>query len=233
MSKIVITDLTRFHNKDLVCMAGIDIETGSCIRPMPYIRFENCEKLKIIPGSIIEGKFKKSPNPTGPHTEDHNYEGLTLVDACNKGMFYKILNDSCVPDVSTGFKIALEHKQKHIPIGHNINTSIITIKVNPRTISIIEDKFKPGKLKVNFQDGAGTWFNYLPITDLGFHDFAQEKHGINELDKLNYFINSQETAFLRVGLSRAYQPPSQHNGYWIQVNGIYTFPNYYKELREY
>ncbi|WP_447502703.1 hypothetical protein, partial [Aeromonas caviae] len=101
-------------------MAGIDIETGSCIRPMPYIRFENCEKLKIIPGSIIEGKFKKSPNPTGPHTEDHNYEGLTLVDACNKGMFYKILNDSCVPDVSTGFKIALEHKQKHIPIGHNI-----------------------------------------------------------------------------------------------------------------
>ena len=33
--KIVVTDLTRFSNPDLVCLAGIDIETGRCIRPRP------------------------------------------------------------------------------------------------------------------------------------------------------------------------------------------------------
>jgi hypothetical protein len=233
MSRIVITDLTRFNNKELVCMAGIDIETGSCIRPMPYIKYENCEKLKIIPGCVIEGEFKKSHNITGPHTEDHTYGQLMLVDTCDKETFYRILLDSCVPNVSTGFNIAFENKQKHIPIDHKISISIITIQVNPKKISIIEDQYKPGKIKICFQDSTGTWFNYISITDLGFHDFAQEKHGTNELAQLNTFIRSQETAFLRVGLSRAYQPPSQENGYWIQINGIYTFPNYYKELREY
>ena len=35
MSKIIITDLTRFKKGVEVCTAGTDIATGACIRPMP------------------------------------------------------------------------------------------------------------------------------------------------------------------------------------------------------
>jgi hypothetical protein len=55
--KIIITDLTRFANKDIVCIAGINPKTNECIRPMPYIERASCEKLNILPGAIIEGDF--------------------------------------------------------------------------------------------------------------------------------------------------------------------------------
>jgi hypothetical protein len=38
--EIIITDLTRFSNTKIVCIAGINIKTNECIRPLPYITFE-------------------------------------------------------------------------------------------------------------------------------------------------------------------------------------------------
>ncbi len=48
--QIIITDLTRFSKKDIVCIAGINPESGECIRPMPYIKTERCKELGILPG---------------------------------------------------------------------------------------------------------------------------------------------------------------------------------------
>ena len=54
--KIIITDLTRFANKDIVCIAGINPETNECVRPMPYIKKASCKTINILPGAIIEGQ---------------------------------------------------------------------------------------------------------------------------------------------------------------------------------
>lgn len=42
--EIVITDLTRFSNSEIVCIAGINQETGECVRPLPYIKLAECKK---------------------------------------------------------------------------------------------------------------------------------------------------------------------------------------------
>jgi hypothetical protein len=34
---IIVTDLTRFSNKDIVRTSGIDPGNGECIRPIPYL----------------------------------------------------------------------------------------------------------------------------------------------------------------------------------------------------
>ena len=129
-----------------------------------------------------------------------------------------------------GFEIGLSAKQKHIPIGHPIERSIITIKVSPFDIKVVEDSYKPGKVKLHFEDQNGHNFRYMPISDLGFHVFAQNHREENRLHELNSFIQSQSEVYLRIGLSRSHTIGTIE-GYWIQVNGLYTFPKYYPELR--
>lgn len=233
MTKLIVTDLTRFSKKEKVCIAGIDIDTGECIRPMPYIKYENCEKVGLIPGAIIDGTFSKTPHTEPPHTEDMYYKNLKYIKACSKNEFYNILSESAFDGVEDGFDIKLQPNQKHLPVEHIINHSIITLSVRPNTVEITESPFKKGTIKISFCDKAGKWLNYLSITDLGFYDYAMEKHGLDRLDEINEFINDQDEVFIRLGIGRAFQPKGQPNGYWLQVNGIYTFPNYFEEIRVY
>ncbi len=75
--KIIITDLTRFSKREIVCVAGIDIESGGCIRPMPYLKFERCKELNMLPGAILTGEFVPTPNIVSPHVEDMDYKKLS------------------------------------------------------------------------------------------------------------------------------------------------------------
>lgn len=50
---------------------------------------------------------------------------------------------------------------------------------------------------------------------------------------MNFHVQSQKELYLRIGLSRAYKSPDDRHGYWIQVNGIYTFPEYMDYIRCY
>ena len=51
--KIIVTDLTRFNNPSIVCMAGIREGATQCVRPMPYLERSECERVGIFPGSIL------------------------------------------------------------------------------------------------------------------------------------------------------------------------------------
>ena len=88
--KIIITDLTRFANKDIVCIAGINPETNECIRPMPYIQKASCQKLNILPGAIIEGDFTPCAC-TAPHIEDKDRAKLKFLGPCSSEQFKSIL----------------------------------------------------------------------------------------------------------------------------------------------
>ena len=60
--EIIITDLTRFSNPEIVCIAGINMATSECIRPLPYISVADCKRLNILPGSKLEGVFNNNLN---------------------------------------------------------------------------------------------------------------------------------------------------------------------------
>lgn len=231
--EIVITDLTRFSNEVLVCVAGIDRNTGECIRPMDYLRRDVCERLNVLPGSILGGDFTPVANCVGPHTEDERYSNLKLLGAVTSDEFRELLEATSYESIADGFDIQLQRNQKHIPIGHDLDRSIISIQIDPERASIIEDQYNPGRIKISFTDNAGTSFRFLSITDLGFYRYAADHHERDDLEQLNDFIHQQDELFLRVGLSRAFQPGGQPNGYWMQVNGIYTFPEFMEDIRSY
>jgi len=232
MRKIIVTDLTRFSNAETVCTAGIDVNTGECFRPMPYLKSARCAELNIQPGAILKGDLTFYPNATNPHIEDASYSKLHFHGPSTVEEFKTILNNSLSKTVSKGFGVDFAIEQKHIPIQMDANCSIITIKVAPYQIQIHEDKYKPGKVKCSFTDQSGHQFRYLSITDRGFYDFAQRHYDDGSLPELIDFVQSQEELYLRVGLSRAFQI-SGRNGYWLQVNGIYTFPEFHREIRSY
>lgn len=232
MRKVIITDLTRFSTKDKVCTAAIDIETGECLRPIPYLSSDRCAELNIQPGAILQGDITLQNGSTNPHIEDAQYSKLQFHGPCSADDFKNILDRSLSPSVSSGFGVNFDDNQKHIPLGTKANCSIITIKVLPYQIRIHEDQFKPGKIKCSFTDNTGAQFKYLSITDRGFFDYAQAHQNDDRLPELQNFLQSQDEIYLRVGLGRAYQV-GERNGYWLQVNGIYTFPSFHQEIRSY
>ena len=230
MDTIIVTDLTRFKKDDEVCIAGIDLNTGNCIRPMPYLSPKYCRELNILPGAMLNGEFKFHPaiQLIGPHQEDMWHEHMRYVGPSSTEDFKRALDMSLCNSIEEGFKIRLIGKQRLVPLNHELNRSIITIKVFPQSVFVIENPKEVGKLRLNFTDMSGRPYVEFPITDLGFHTYAHKKYKDNSLDQLNAFIHSQSEAYLRIGLARSF-----NDAYWMQVNGVYTFPAFLEELRCY
>ena len=122
--EIIISDLTRFAKEDIVCTAGIIRNSDECVRPMPYLKRSFCEKLAILPGSVIEGDFRKSSNKA-PHIENYNYVGdIKNLGPCTSEEFRKILSDTVSESVEDGFSTVLPDGQKHLPLDSPPKCSI-------------------------------------------------------------------------------------------------------------
>jgi len=229
--KIIVTDLTKFKNQD-VCIAGICPETGVCIRPRPYLSKAKCRELNILPGAILTGQFTPK-RCSAPHVEDHFYENLVVCGPCSSVMFHRILAESATESVEDGFSIRIPQGQKYIPTETPPNLSIITLRIDPQGLQIVKDCYNNTKLRVHITENSGREFRYISITDLGFYECAMSHVAERgALDRLNDFFHSQEEVFIRVGLSREHESQGR-KGFWIQANGIYTFPDCPEDIRRY
>ncbi len=227
--RIVITDVTRFSDQDIVCIAGICPETGSCIRPLPYLSRDRCREYGILPGAILDGQFSPR-NSVPPHVEDCSYTNLTPSGPCSTTMFHDILDGSRAKSVSEGFSVPMVSHQKCVPVDTPPPVSIITTRARILSLQIIRNEYN--KLRVHFSDDSGEEFRYLSLTDLALYEhLTQNGDSRRALIELNNLIHAQREVFLRIGLSREYKSPDGRRGYWIQVNGIYTFPEYLTETR--
>jgi hypothetical protein len=232
---LIVTDLTRFLNNDLVCIAGVDVKSKQCIRPLPYIAKMQCKKLKILPGAILEGEFTKPSRVDKPHTEDMNYADLAFKRPCTSEEFEKVLKATAYSSINEGFDDKVPFTAKVIPFDDPPCRSIITLKIKPIQIEIAQDLYDEKKLKLNIDDNDGRMYRFLPINDLGFHNLAVSKEKDPDyINKLNNYIQSQKKVYLRIGLGRRYKNPADgRDGFWIQANGIYTFPEFMTKVRTY
>lgn len=231
---IIITDLTRFgEGKPIVCTAGVDPQTGDSILPLPYLPFSEFTRLGMFPGGILSGEFTPEPSRKPPHTEDSRHKNLQFLGPCSSADFKSVLIGSAAVSVEDGFGVALPAGAKVIPLTPPPPRSIITVQVSPTSVEIVEDGYKPGKLRIHFTDGAGKRYRFFSIADLGFHDYAQRHRESGALSELNEAIAAQEEVFLRIGLGRAFKNPQGTEGFWMQANGIYTFPAKLSYIRSY
>jgi len=199
---------------------------------MPYLLNKRVQELNIHPGAILDGDIRLKDDAKNPHIEDASHENLRYVKPASKNQFKVILERTLSNSVATGFGIQFADGQKHIPVGQQATCSIITIKIPQSALQIHEDKFKPGKIRASLTDSTGHSFRYLSITDRGFFDYAKKHQEDGKLSELQKFIQSQKEVYLRIGVGRRFKSEDR-DGYWLQVNGIYTFPDFLDEIRSY
>lgn len=229
--KFIVTDLTRFEEtRDEVCMAGIDPRTMKCVRPLPYLRRSRCEQIGILPGAIMEGRLSSKGTPP-PHIEDMMYVNrLAYIGPCSSKEFEDVLESTTVQSISKGFGVEVQQGEKVLAVNPPPVRSIITLM--PSDMEIVVSKFDPYRIRLNFSDSEGNSFQFVPINDLGFHRAAMARKDTPDYNiHWNSFISRQKKAYLRVGLTREYQAPDGRIGYWMQINGIYTFPNFVADIR--
>jgi hypothetical protein len=231
---LIVTDLTRFAKDDIVCIAGIEMKSKQCVRPLPYPAKSECKRLKLLPGAILEGEFTEPKKVDKPHTEDMNHKGLSFKGPCTSEEFESVLKATAYPSINEGFDDKVPIGTKVIPHDDPPSRSIITLKLKPNQIEIVRNAFDSKSLRLNIKDNEGRKYVYLSITDLGFHNLAVSKQKDPDYtDELNEYIRSQKKVYLRIGLGRRYESPDGRDGFWIQVNGIYTFPEFMTKVRTY
>jgi hypothetical protein len=234
MERIIVTDLTRFNNRELLCMAGVTKDGQTCIRPMRperpgYLGYKECMEHNLLPGTILTGVFTPAQNAAAPHIEDNTWSELAVAGACTSDEFERVLQASLSPSLAAGFGVPINDKV----ITATPVRSIVTLQVRPDQFSISAG-YNANTIKAHLTDSTGLRLRYLAVTDLGFYDYVGNLATQRvTIDQINNFIAEQERLYLRVGLSRPYTSPDGRTGYWIQVNGIYTFPNYQAILRKY
>jgi hypothetical protein len=239
MKKIVVTDLTRFSNADIVCMAGID-ENGNCVRPLlrgnprGYPSFQYIRQLNIRPGTILEADLEPRPDVEVPHIEDHWYNGeFRVAGTATSDAFHEVLQRDASDTFEAGFQVPV-HGKLFAANGEVPARSIMTLRVRrPRDVRVVVDNYQ--KLRVHVTDAQGHELSFLSVTDLGFvthlNQLRNDDPGLHEL---NADLHSENELFLRIGLSRPHTDTNtDRSGCWIQVNGIYTFPEYRTDLRSY
>jgi len=234
---IVITDLTQMPAENQVCVVGIT-KTGECIRPVcqggflkKYLYINN--QVAIRPRARIEFNFTKA-RIEPPHIEDRTFVPSSIVNhgPCNDAEWEHILRSnshSRVEDIYNGFL----QDRSWVQPGARTRSIYTLSEVAVANIQLSEWE---GNLryKLSFKDSAGNIFD-RPVSDLAFRELCYKKvkrDGCPRLTVSNDITNlltSASRVYLRLGLARPWtRPRSNEPRCYLQVTGIYTFPDYLK-----
>ena len=219
---IIVTDVTKFTNPRCRCVAGLT-PNGICYRPTDYFTLDECDQLSIVPGTVLRGNFVIYPRNEVPHTEDCSRANVTNAGSCSAAYFKHILENDCADSVEEGFDVDLSGYRKCIPEESAPNHSIITVKASAVGNCWFQTNDFNGRICFEFSDESGDSYRYMPIADLGVRTYIEEYEGDGVAHHLNQFIHAQNEIYLRIGVGRCYTANGR-TGFWLQINGIYTFP---------
>jgi hypothetical protein len=236
---VTITDVTRMSN-GRVCIACVT-EEGLTIRPV-FRDKEIQERWLFDEGQAIIRPFARVvfdleyryPKIKNPHTEDWVIDPgfKRFIGISNEEERLAVLNQTLAPSISEAFGAEVIHNRGFYVNLNQGNCSLRTIR--PRSIDFVCFNQINGNLKyrVRFTDQNRVQYE-LTVTDLSFRYYVDDlregwgqsfsKIGLNLQSRLNH-----PNTFLRLGLGRAWHPDKNHpqDRHYVQINGIYTFPDY-------
>ncbi len=232
---IVITDLTQMPSGNQVCVTGID-ESGECIRPVcssgflkNYLYVNN--KVVIRPGAKI--RFDFTPVKTEPpHIEDQTFDPTSIIPLglCNDTEWEHVLQTSSYTKVNDIYDESLQEASWVKPGTQTRSIATLSAVRNLR----VELPEWYGKLRyrLSFKDSVSNVFE-RPVSDLAFRELCYKKvkrdnePRINVSKEITSLLRNTDRVYLRLGLARPWtQPGTVVSKCYLQVTGIYTFPDY-------
>lgn len=231
--RLIITDVTRMK-ENRVCIFGIsEDENKEGIRLNGFTTEDYANENNIKPFNVIEFNLTKDNNAKPPHTEDWNLNLIytpTFVRTLSDKEQRKFLEEISYKSVKDVFGVEI-HDNKYLNEREGCR-SIGTIKVE----NIISFEYYPNQhgtvgkkydFRVTFCDQIGQIYD-LPVVDLAFIKYCDNLENVgSEINTIVFNINEtfkKSLVFLRIGVARPFI--SMYNRCYLQVSGIYTFPNY-------
>ena len=216
-----------------MCLAGYDDE-HHCIRPVlppPGIT----EKSLFAKGSPLAFPFASIqlgltyPAADPPHTEDYHFDPNSLVFVQKIEDREGVLKWSMFPSVEDVFGQTVQMGPGFYVMDCHGERSVGTIR--PAVITKIQyEQEQPDgawDYRIHFYDGQDCFYR-LKVTDLTWHYYCDSLRGDGQdatqiaLD-LTKMLRSRKV-YLRIGLARGWAKFPDRC--YLQVNGIYTFPDY-------
>ena len=228
MGTYLVTDLTEIDSST-VCVGVIDTASGQCLRPTPMWSSDRVRKMNVHPGAVLDGMLTLNSDQKTPHSEDATEtEELRYVMPASVGEFKEVLERTLSDSIAKGFGYTFHKYQKYIPVGNVAKRSLITVRVNPSSLNVIYKEYgiqgkREIRKRVSVNDSSGHF--ELPNKDRRYPSIS-ENHQIDRVNEtLKKYISSHEEIFLRIGVGRQWCPRgTDKDGYWLQVNGIYGYP---------
>ena len=222
-------------NRDEVCVVGVD-QRNQCTRPVLtngvlkshlYIG----DKLAIRPRAKIKFDFYRVLIEP-PHIEDLGFEPNSIVydGLCTDAEWEKVLGDSSFSTVSDIYD-GLLREHRWVEPGTNTR-SIGTLSQAHVTAVKLPEWSGRLRYRLSFIDNTGFAYD-IPVSDLAFRELSYaevKKHGRSRAavsEQITGLLTSADRLYLRLGLARPWINPNTGKlGCWMQVTGIYSFPDY-------
>ena len=229
---LAITDVTHMW-EDVVCIAGVT-QDFRCIRPVTDggVRIWSLYKRKkpiIYPGSKVWMDFSEAEMDP-PHIEDKTFDPLAVEhkDAFSQHHWETLLRKISYGSVQDVFDGNL--RERRVQPGTDTR-SLGTIKnVDVQNITA-ERRYDRTTLRMDFEDETGDLHQRFPVNDLAFRGLFGEladQHTWEQraAEVLLGRIREADRVYLRVGLARPTEIGDYEKACWVQVTGVYTFPDY-------
>jgi len=218
-----------------VCVVGIN-EKGECVRPVcsggflkKYLYVN--DNVVIRPGARIRFDCT-SAKIEPPHIEDKAFDPASIVSLgiCNETDWENVLKSSAhtsVSDIYDGFL------QDYSWVKPGTQTrSIATLSAAASLRVQLPEWDGKLKYKLSFKDSTHAMFN-RPISDLAFRELCYKKikrdgnSRSTVASELTSLLKKSDRVYIRLGLARPWiQPGLTEPKCYLQVTGIYTFPDY-------
>jgi len=232
-TSLVITDVTRMQ-EGRVCIAGYNRQ-GKGIRPVlppPGIH----ERMLYSQGHVIVFPFAVveydllQPVPQPPHTEDCRYDptSVRFVEQLDDKRKQVILARTIFQSVGAIFKVPICSDVGHYIMDGQGPRSLGTIRPRQIIKAIYEQSLEEKwKYRLGFVDGEGTTY-WLTVTDLAWRYYCdyQRQSGRDPKEVSSDLTTTLKSSqvYLRIGLARGWE--KYPDRCFIQMTGVYTFPDY-------
>ncbi len=232
---IAITDVTEMWASQ-VCIAGVTQELD-CIRPVVEGGVQIWDLYKddqpiIFPGAKVWMDFSPA-QIAPPHIEDRAFDPQTVEykDAFKDKHWETLLRKTSHDSVHSIFDGNLN--ERRVAPG-TLTRSLGTIS-NVRILNLSVDLRHEGEgrrvLRMAFKDASDNVYKGFPVNDLAFRGvFKQLLRSYRTVPRavssLLERLKKSDRTYLRIGLARPTRIGRYPETCWVQVTGVYTFPDY-------
>ena len=230
---IAITDVTEMWASE-VCVAGV-MQNLDCIRPVIGGGVQIWDLYKddnpiIFPGAKVWMDFSPT-HITPPHIEDRTFDPGTIEykDAFEGQHWETLLRKTSSESVQSIF----DHNLKERRVAPGTQTRSLGTIGGVKILNLNVDTRYDRRivLRMDFEDASGEVHTRFPVNDLAFRGmFSQLTKRARTLSQAASSIMSKlkraDRTYLRIGLARPTQVGRYPETCWVQITGVYTFPDY-------